>query len=153
VVYADRTAHAANQGDVFASVRFNGFAMDGMIVAHDCVCDKYVEPRRPLTPEAVAAFTISVAPVHGLDELTGDRQAHARRGEMPRYFFMPAEGDRADLVADLWLEQPVLFSLVLEQPRISSLSDEWRARLWQQFLRLRLGEDYMTFLRELVDAA
>jgi hypothetical protein len=40
---------------------------------------------------------------------------------------------------------------VLDLERMSSLSPEWLGRLWQQFLRLRLGEDYMSFLRHLVE--
>jgi hypothetical protein len=153
-VYGDRSEYAANQGDVFGSVPFAGFTMDGMITSHDCVCDKYLTPRTPLTPEAADRFAISVAPVHPVDQLTGDRRSAVRDNNMPRYFHLPEENGRPELVADLYLEQPVRFATVLErEPALSSLSPEWLARLWQQFLRLRLGEDYMTFLRQLVEEA
>jgi hypothetical protein len=152
-VYGDRSEYAANQGDVFEAVEFNGFTMDGMITAHDCVCDKYLNPRTPLDEEAAARFTISVAPVHAVDALTGDRRAAVRSNNMPRYFYLPEEDGRPELVADLYLEQPVVFAAVLEQPRLASLSPEWLGRLWQQFLRLRLGENYMEFLKQLVEGA
>jgi hypothetical protein len=86
-VYGDRSDFDANQGDVFVGVPFNGFEMDGMITSHDCVCDKYLSPRTPLSPEAADRFTISVAPVHSVAELTGDRRAAVRDNGMPRYFY------------------------------------------------------------------
>jgi hypothetical protein len=94
-----------------------------------------------------------VAPVHPVDDLTGDRQAAVRADNMPRYFYLPEEEDRPELVADLYLEQPVIFASLLELDRLTSLSPEWLGRLWQQFMRLRLGEDYMTFLRQLIEEA
>lgn len=152
-VYADRSDHDANQGDVFEAVPFGGFTIDGMVTSHDCVCDKYLEPRTPLSEEAAAEFPVSVAPVHPLDQLTDDWRAAVLRDRMPRYFLLPAEGERPDLVADLYLEQPVRFAEVLDCDRATSLSPEWLARLWQQFMRLRFGEDYMTFIRKLLDAS
>jgi hypothetical protein len=152
-VYGDRSDHAANQGDIFEGVSFNGFTMDGMVTSHDCVCDKYLAPRTPLSPDAAALFTVSVAPVHPVEQLTGDRRAAVRANNMPRYFYLPEEDERPELVADLYLEQPVVFAAILECERLTSLSAEWLARLWQHFLRLRLGEDYMTFLRHLVEGA
>jgi len=153
VSYTDRGDHEANQGDIFAGVRFEGFEMDGMITAHDCVCDKFLAPRTSLTAEAQDSFVVAVAPVHPVSELTGDRSAHVRRHAMPRYFYLEAADGRDELVADLYLEQPVRFIDLLRCHRIASLSDATRARLWQQFMRLRLGEDYMKFLKELVDAS
>jgi hypothetical protein len=47
----------------------------------------------------------------------------------------------------------VRFADVLLCTRVTSLSPEWLARLWQQFLRLRLGEKYMDFLRQIVETA
>lgn len=152
-VYADRSEHDASQGDVFEDVPFNGFTMDGMITSHDCVCDKYLNPRTPLSEEAAAEFPVSVAPVHPLELLTGDRQAAVRGNGMPRYFLLPAEGEMPDLVADFYLEQPVRIVQVLDCARATSLSPEWLARLWQQFMRLRFGEDYMDFVKELADAS
>ena len=127
--------------------------MDGMIAAHDCVCDKFLDPRTPLPDEVRQVWTITMAPVHPLADLTGDRVAAVRADRMPRYFYLPAEGDRPELVADLYLEQPVRFLRVLEGDRLTSLSAEWIARLWTQFMRLRLGEDYMQFVRRLVEDA
>jgi len=148
-IYAVRDEHPANQGDVFADVDFIGSTGEGMITAHDCVCDKYLR----LNEERAARFVITVAPVHPIDQLQGDWQHYARAGHMPRYFHLPAEGERPELVADLWLEQPVRMQELVAGVRLTSLSPEWLARLWQQFLRLRLGEDYLDFLKELVRAS
>lgn len=150
MVYADRGDHAANQGDVFEGLTLAGRPMDGMITAHDCVLDKYLVPNR-ITQAEAQHFVVSVAPVHPLHLLTGDRPANARAGRMPRYFYLPAEGEREELVADLWLEQPMRFKdLLTDGERVTSLSDEWLGRLWQQFMRLKLGEDYKAILRRIV---
>jgi hypothetical protein len=109
-VYGDRSEYHANQGDVFVGVSFDGFVMDGMVTSHDCVCDKFLNPRTPLSDEAAAAFRISVAPVHSIDELTGDRRAAVRADNMPRYFYLPEEDERPESVVDLYLEQPVIFA-------------------------------------------
>jgi hypothetical protein len=154
-VYGDRSTWDANQGDIFEAVfDIDGLKMDGMITSHDCVCDKYLDPKTPLSPEAAAAFRISVAPVHPVDLLTGDRRAAVRAREMPRYFYLPEEDGRPELVADLYLDQPVRIATLLDQhPRLTSLSAESLGRLWQQFMRLRLGERYMDFVRQLVEEA
>jgi hypothetical protein len=150
-VYADRSDYEANQGDVFEGVPFTGFTSDGMVTAHDCVCDKFVAHRDKLDPATAAAWRVTMAPVHPLTDLTGDRQAAAKADQMPRYFYMPAEAGRPELVADLWMEQPVPFAALLDNcERVTSLSQEYLARLWQQWMRLRLGADYMDFLKELV---
>lgn len=149
MVYADRSGDAANQGDVFDGLSFGGRTMDGMITAHDCVLDKYLVPNR-ITQAEAQHFMVSVAPVHPLDLLTGDRPANARAGRMPRYFYLPAEGERGELVVDLWLEQPMRFADILSRQRVTSLSDQWLGRLWQQLIRLKLGEDYKAILRRIV---
>lgn len=156
---ADRAAEGdANQGDVFERVAFTAtplddFVMDGMVTSHDCVCDKYLKPHRPLSEEAAANFCVTVAPVHPIDLLTGERVAAVRADGMPRYFHLPAEAGRDELVADLYLEQPVRMADLMACTRVTCLSGEQLARLWQQFLRLRLGEDYMDFVKELADAS
>lgn len=152
MVYGDRSAYRGNQGDVFQDVPFAGFTMDGMILSHDCVCDKYLSPKRPLPQREAAKFVVTVAPVHPLARLTGQRPAAARDGAMPRYFYLADEAGRGELVVDLYLEQPVRMAALMECARATSLSEEALGRLWQQFLRLRLGEDYIDFLRGLVDA-
>jgi hypothetical protein len=152
-VYGDRSQYAANQGDVFEGVPFaqpDGRTADGMIVAHDCVCDKFLSPAKPLTNAQREAWMITMAPVHPIDQLTGGRPDFVREDKMPRYFYLPAEGGRPELVADLWLEQPVRMLDVMQRNRLTSLSPEWLARLWEQFMRLRFGEDYKTFLREVL---
>ena len=151
-VYVERPEDAS-QGDVFAAVPFagagtsEGFRMDGMITAHHCVCDKFFR----LSGDEAERFVVAVAPVHSFDELTGGRRPAAREGHMPRYFYLPAEASRPELVVDLYLEQPVRMVDLLVCDRLSSLSAEWLGRLWQQFLRLRLREDYMAFITELLE--
>ena len=150
-VYGDRSEYDANQGDVFRDVPFNGFLSDGIITSHDCVLDKYLDGKPPLAPAEAELFVVSVAPVHALDLLSDGRRSAARAGDMPRYFYLPEEDGRPELVADLYLEQPIRFAELLDCTRVTSLSPEWLARLWQQFLRLRLGKKYLEFLRELVE--
>jgi hypothetical protein len=111
------------------------------------VCDKFFR----LSGDEAERFVVSVAPVHLFDELTGGRRPAARKGGMPRYFYLPAEGPRPELVADLYLDQPVRMAELLACERLTSLSAEWLGRLWQQFMRLRLGEDYMAFIAELLE--
>jgi hypothetical protein len=142
--YADRSEHQANQGDIFASVPFTvcpRSAAWGMIVSHDCDCDKFLQPRTPIPDDQRPVWPITMAPVHPIEELTGGRIRAVRDGAMPRYFHLPDENGLPELVADLWLEQPVAIEQVLACERCASLSDEWRARLWTQIIRLRTGRD------------
>ena len=150
-VYANRDEHRANQGDVFADVPFMGDrVLAGMITSHDCVCDKYLDENTSLAREQLEVFVVSVAPVHGIDLLSGSWQAAVRADKMPRYFHLPAEAGIPELVADLYHEQPVRFAAVLEGARLSSLSQEALGRLYEQFMRLRFGREYMRFCEELV---
>jgi hypothetical protein len=74
---------------------------------------------------------------------------------MARYLTLPAEGDLGELVVDLWTEQPIRMTRLLECRRVTSLSDEWRTKLWWKIIRLRLGAEYRSILKgELIgDAA
>lgn len=143
--YADRSSDDANQGDIFVDVPFiirpEGAAW-GMIVSHDCDCDKFLKPKTPIPEEQRSVWPITMAPVHPIEGLTGGRIKAVRDGAMPRYFHLPGdESGLPELVADLWLEQPVPMEQVLTCERRASLSDEWRSRLWTQIIRLRTGRD------------
>jgi hypothetical protein len=146
-VYADRSEHRANQGDVFREVSFwipgaNAWRkMLGLVVQHDCDLDKFLKPRTPLSDAERDAFAVTVAPVHPIDDLSGGRPKAVRAGDMSRYFHLPAEDDHDELVADLWLEQAVRMVDLLECDRMASLSDEWRERLWAQIFKLRIRLD------------
>jgi hypothetical protein len=144
-VYDDRSDHDANQGDIFVDVPFTAYspgdAAWGMIVSHDCDCDKFLKPKTSIPDEQLPLWPITVAPVHPIELLTGGRVKAVRDGAMPRYFHLPEENGLPELVADLWLEQPVPMQQVLECDRQASLSDEWRTRLWTQIIRLRTGRD------------
>lgn len=142
--YADRSEDDANQGDIFIDVPFvvgPQSAAWGMIVSHDCDCDKFLKPKTPIPDDQRSLWPITMAPVHPIDELTGGRMKAVREGEMPRYFYLPEENGLPELVADLWLEQPIPMEQVLACGRRASLSDEWRVRLWTQIIRLRTGKD------------
>jgi hypothetical protein len=158
-VYTDRSKYRANQGDLFESVALEcpwpevGMATV-MLISQDCDCDKYLEPKTPLTEAEEGMWRVTIACVHPLDQLTGGRMAAARDERMPRYLPLPDEGGRGDLVVDLWTVQPIRFADLLERARIASLSDEWRQRLWWKIVRLRLGEKYRQILETgLTDAA
>jgi hypothetical protein len=142
--YEDRSSDDANQGDIFVDVPFTirpeGSAW-GMIVSHDCDCDKFLKPKTPIPEEQRPVWPVTMAPVHPIDQLTGGRIKAVRDGAMPRFFHLPEEAGLPELVADLWLEQPVAMEQVLACERSTSLSDEWRSRLWAQIIRLRTGRD------------
>jgi hypothetical protein len=147
--YTERPDDQANQGDIFVDVPFavpplEGVAAYGMIVSHDCDCDKFLKPKSPIPDEQVEVWPITMAPVHPIAFLTGGRQKAVRENRMPRYFHLPADDEMAELVADLWLEQPVPIHTVLQCKRASSLSDEWRGKLQAQIVRLRTGVDVST---------
>lgn len=158
-VYQDRSEDDANQGDIFSGVRFavlprpsENEGMLGMIVSHDCDCDKFLKPKTPIPEDQRSIWPITMAPVHPIGLLTGGRIKAVRERQMPRYFHLPEEDDLPELVADLWLEQPVFFERVLEEERCASLSDAWRARLHQQIIRLRTGRDVRAIVRALDEA-
>jgi hypothetical protein len=148
-VYADRP-DPINQGDIFERVPFldppAGEAAWGMVISHDCDVDKFVKPDRPLTPIAHESWRITMAVVHPVDDLGRNRAGNVRADRMPRYFFLPAEGELPDLCADLWTEQPIRARELLECPRIASLSPDTRERLWWKMIRLRLGQHFRSIL-------
>jgi hypothetical protein len=148
-VYADRSADRLNQGDIFENVPF-AIGPDaparGMVVSHDCDCDKFLRPSTPLTDPEREAWTITMAVVHPVDDLTGGRPRAVREDKMPRYLYLPAEGELPELCVDLWTEQPVQALAVLECQRSASLSTDTRAALWWKIIRLRLGQHYRSIL-------
>jgi hypothetical protein len=151
-VYTDRSADDVNQGDIFEAVPFpvgraDGAPSWGMVISQDCDADKFLKPKTPLTADQIARFRITVAHVHPIDELSDSWAKAVRDDKMPRFLLMPEEDGLPDLVVDLWLEQPVLMTELLDCERIASLSPEWRYKLWWKIVRLRLGEHYKRILR------
>jgi hypothetical protein len=150
-VYTDRSQHEVNQGDLFAAVPFPVPLIDtplpGMVISHDCECDKFLRPRTPLTPERRDAWRVTVAYAHPIDMLSGGTAKAARDDATPRYLHLPAEAEIPELVVDLWSEQPVRMVELLDCDRIASLSTESRNRLWWKIIRLRLGEHYHSILQ------
>jgi hypothetical protein len=112
-----------------------------MIVSHDCDCDKFLKPKTPIPDKAKPLWPITMAPVHPIEHLDGARIKLIRQDRIDRYFHLPGENGLPELVADLWLEQPVPMVKALDCERQASLSDEWRARLWAQIIRLRTRRD------------
>jgi hypothetical protein len=150
-VYADREDNQVNQGDLFVEVPFpvpmlGDTPLMGMVISHDCECDKFLKPRTPLSSERRAAWRLTVACAHPVDMLPGGTAKAARQDEMPRYLHLPEEADVPELVVDLWTEQPVRMVELLECDRVASLSAEFRNRLWWKIIRLRLGESYQSIL-------
>lgn len=158
-VYADRSEHKANQGDLFEKVTLDCPlpSIDSptvMVISHDCDCDKYLEPNTPLTEIAKYEWRVTVAVAHPIEMLSGGRPKAVRENAMPRYLLLPDEDGLGDLVVDLWTVQPVRMAALLACTRIASLSDEWRLKLWWKIIRLRLGEHYRQILESgLTDAA
>jgi hypothetical protein len=149
-VYAGRP-DPVNQGDIILDVPFpvppaEGPAM-GMVISNDCDVDKFLKPARPLSQQAHEAFSITMAVVHPLADLSEGRQHHVREDEMPRYLYLPAEEDLGELCVDLWTEQPVHMVDVVNLDVLASLSPEYRANLWWKIIRLRLGQHYRSILQ------
>jgi hypothetical protein len=138
-VYAARS-YALNQGDVFLDVPFQvlpgpNVPLGGCVVTHDCDLDKYDRAK----PEEREVWTVTVAPVDPLDTLEGGRPKAVREGGMPRYFYLPNENERGELVVDLWLGQPVRVLALLDCERMESLSDDARAALSDHLIWLWAG--------------
>lgn len=148
-VYGDRSEHEANQGDIFEGVRLEGpwrRTAKVMLISHDCDCDKYLDPKTPLTETQRDKFHVTVAEVQLLADLHKNRRAPAEKDAMPRYLPLPADGGLPAMVVDLWTEQPIRFGELLKCKRIASLSPEWRERLWWKIVRLRLGQHFREIL-------
>lgn len=140
-----------NQGDLLIDVPFVGQdARDrahatvalGVVTAHSCDCDKFFSFReKGLAEELEATWPIMVAPVHDPELLVGGQAGHARKGEMPRYFPIPSEGDHPELVIDLWREEAIPAVTLIELDRQACLSRETLlalyAHLWWLRTRLR----------------
>jgi hypothetical protein len=149
-VYRERE-YEVNQGDLFAEVPFPvempGGPYMGMVISHDCDVDKFLRPDRPLSEPVRQAFRVTMAIAHPVDDLAGGRANHVRDDKMPRYFYLPAEGEFPDLCVDLWTEQPVRMLEVLACERVASLSTESKERLWWKIIRLRLGRHFQSILQ------
>lgn len=150
-VYQDRSDDDVNQGDIFKQVPFpvdspDGGSLAGMVISHDCECDKFLKPSTPLTDQEREAWRLTVAWVLPIDALAPDRRKLVREDRMPRYLHLPAENDIPELVVDLWLEQPVRMLELIALERLASLSTDTRNRLWWKIIRLRLGEHYKAIL-------
>jgi hypothetical protein len=127
-----------NQGDLIAEVPFisrrrrdcEAVVLAGLVTTNSCDLDKYTELRDSLTRNQRLAWPVTVAPLYGLEDLdraaAGDVRAHRHR----RYFYLPREAPQPEMMADLWLQQPVPLSVITRLNRLATLSDEWLARLW-----------------------
>jgi hypothetical protein len=149
-VYADRSDHEANQGDLFEEATLEcslGKTATVMMISHDCDCDKYLNPNTPLTESERYEWRVTVAIIHPISQLSGGRRKAAKEDKMSRYLVLPAEGNCEELVVDLWSEQPIRMAPLLECKRCASLSDEWRTKLWWKIIRLRLGAGYREILK------
>lgn len=134
-----------NQGDIFEDVPL--LTVDGperpqkiargMVVSHDCDCDKYFNEVRRGRASGPALWPVAVAPVYDLKDLRGGQSGDARAGRIKRFFYIAPEGDHGEMVADLWFEQPVSIAQLLGLRRVASLSDEWLKRLHIQIWELR----------------
>jgi hypothetical protein len=143
-VYGDRE-DAVNQGDIFRDVSFviprgpdrPSVVLMGMVVSHDCDCDKFFSERdRGRLPEP-DRFCVAIAPTYPLSELQGGRAGDARAGRIRRFFPLPAEDEHPEMVVDLWFEQPIPMTELLDRERIGSLSEEYVRRLHIQIWELR----------------
>lgn len=158
-VYEDRD-EPVNQGDIFEDVPFvlprgeerPTVELMGMIISHDCDCDKFFSERDRGRLEEPERFCVAVAPAYPCEELQGGQCGDARAGRIRRFFWLPAERDLPELVIDLWFEQPVPITQLLDRSRRVSLSDDYRRRLHIQIWELRtripaarfLGGDHAT---------
>lgn len=149
-VYGDRSNDRVNQGDIFAGVPVPVPLPDTlatvMVISHDCELDKFLDPARPLAESVRAEWRVTVAVVHAIDALGGDRPRAVREDAMTRYFHLPAEEDLPESAVDFWTEQPVRMTEILECERTASLSPEWREKMWWKLIRLRLGKNYRAIL-------
>jgi hypothetical protein len=148
-VYGDRSKYAANQGDLFEKAQLEGpwhHEATVTLISHDCDCDKYLDPKTPITETERHNWRVTIAEVQLVADLHPNRKAPAREDKMPRYFPLPTEGELPEMVVDLWTEQPIRFGKLLECKRIASLSAEWRVKLWWKIIRLRLGKDFRAIL-------
>lgn len=152
-VYTDR-AEPVNQGDLFADIPFviprgddrEREDLVGMVISHDCDCDKFFTERDRGRLEHPDRFPITMAPVFRVEELQGGQDGDARAGRIRRFFYLPPEDEREDLVVDLWFEQPVAMTQLLDRDRMASLSDEYVQRLHIQLWELRTRVKAATFL-------
>ena len=158
-VYADRSEHEANQGDLFEKAPLECpfppplATPTVMVISHDCDCDKYLKPNTPLTESERHEWRVTVAIVHPISLLSGGRPKAVRQDEMPRYLLLPEEGASKEMVVDLWTVQPIRMAALLACERCASLSDEWRTRLWWKIIRLRLGANYKEILEGVLSDA
>jgi hypothetical protein len=146
-VYREPETDRLNQGDVLVGVPFVGqdandrggvTEMLGLVTAHSCDCDKFFEARRKdLSPELLATWPILVAPAHPPELLIGGQAGDARKGRMPRYFPIPTEDERPELVVDLWREQAVPAVILERLDRQGSLSAEMIRRFYIHLWTLR----------------
>ena len=141
-VYEDRP-EPFSQGDIFTDVPFTLPAGDfdrlsrlslGMIVAHDCDCDKAAGRHEEAPPDQL---TVATAPVYPLALFEASGQAgDIRAGRIRRYFHLPEEDGREALCVDLVLHQPMPVPLLRRREKVASLSDEYRGRLLLHMWRM-----------------
>src|SRR5690349_6835859 len=112
-VYVERQ-EALNQGDLFADVPFTlprgdyerlSSVHPGLVVSHDCDCDKAVGRQPDAEPDRLV---VTLMPVYPLERFASSGQAgDIRAGRIWRYLYLPAEGEQEERCADYLLMQPV----------------------------------------------
>jgi len=105
-------------------------SMLGLVISHSCDIDKFREERPKLATRARNAWPVTLAPVYGLENLDAGQAGDVRAGRHRRYFHLPSEAKIPELMADLWMQQPVPIVRVLALKRRATLDPEWVARLW-----------------------
>lgn len=154
-VYAER-GEPLNQGDIFHAVEFSIArggdrtieTFDGMVISHHCDCDKFHVEKGKGDAHDIERFPIALAPVYKLEDLKGGQGGDAKACRIRRFFFIEAEGDREELVVDLWWEQPIPAVVLLEKERIASVSDDYLRRMHIQLWELRTRVPFHEINRE-----
>ncbi len=156
VVYRDDSEYPLDQGYILERVPIripepNGkhreTHMLAVVTQHGCDCEKFDHAKEK--NQATDHFAVQVAPVFEIKHLRDDgKHKDIRSGRVPQYFSIPSEDKRPELVADLWLEQPLPTADLLQLKRVDSLSEEWCRRLVIQIFVLRSRVEVKDVFRE-----
>ena len=154
--YGPREAARLGQGDILRDVSFHirhgqGHrveVMQGIVTSHSCDCDKFHtwRAKNPGPSRTLDEWAISVAPIGKMNQVDAGLAGDIRRGRVPRYFSLPAEGFvlRHESLADLMYEQPVPAILLAPPERHVGTLSAASLRLFQaQLVELRTRRDLL----------
>jgi hypothetical protein len=157
-VYRD-LEHQVDRGDIFGGVPFV-YRHDaeiivlpgpGIVTSHGCDCEKYERhmAAKKVDPAFLGTYTVQVAPLRSpiqfeADGLIGD----IRAGRAPRYFALPEEDPRGEMLVDLFFEQPILVKDLLAADRQASISEEMWRRLCVHCMVLQTRREVADVLRD-----